>query len=54
MKIGFIGLGVMGKRMAKRIYDAGYSLKVFDILEEPVKEFLQLGAEAGIHRPKWL
>lgn len=47
MNVGFIGLGVMGKRMAKRIHDAGYNLKVFDVLEEPVKEFKKLGVEAG-------
>lgn len=47
MRVGFIGLGVMGKRMAKRIYDAGYSLKVFDVMKDPVEEFKKLGAEAG-------
>jgi len=47
MRVGFIGLGVMGKRMAKRIYDAGYSLKVFDVMKDPVEEFKKLGAEVG-------
>jgi 2-hydroxy-3-oxopropionate reductase len=32
MKIGFIGLGIMGKPMAKNLIKAGYELKVFDIV----------------------
>ncbi|MDD4569869.1 MAG: NAD(P)-dependent oxidoreductase [Tepidanaerobacteraceae bacterium] len=47
MKIGFIGLGVMGKRIAKRIHDAKYNLKVFDVMEDPVEEFKKMGVEAG-------
>ena len=30
-KIGFIGLGIMGKPMAKNLLKAGYSLIVYDI-----------------------
>ncbi len=29
--LGFIGLGIMGKPMAKNLIDAGYKLVVFDI-----------------------
>ncbi|AEE90599.1 2-(hydroxymethyl)glutarate dehydrogenase [Tepidanaerobacter acetatoxydans Re1] len=47
MKIGFIGLGVMGSRMAKRIHNAGYNLKVFDVMEDAVMEFEKLGVEVG-------
>ncbi len=46
MKVGFIGLGVIGKCMAKRIYYAGYKLKVYDVLEDAVREFIGLGVEA--------
>ncbi|NLN41783.1 MAG: 2-hydroxy-3-oxopropionate reductase [Clostridiales bacterium] len=46
-KIGFIGLGIMGKPMAKNLIKAGYSLVVYDIVEDPVKELVELGAEAG-------
>ena len=46
-KIGFIGLGIMGKPMAKNLIKAGYSLIVYDIVEDPVKELVELGAEAG-------
>jgi 2-hydroxy-3-oxopropionate reductase len=44
-KIGFIGLGVMGKPMAKNLLKAGYSLKVYDIVPEPVKEVVAAGAQ---------
>ena len=44
-KIGFIGLGVMGKPMAKNLLKAGFSLTVFDIKPEPVAELVALGAE---------
>lgn len=47
MKIGFIGLGVMGKRMAKRIFEAGYKIKVFDVMEPVLNEFKKLGVETG-------
>jgi 2-hydroxy-3-oxopropionate reductase len=43
--IGFIGLGVMGKPMAKNLIKAGYNIKVFDIKEEPVNELAGLGAQ---------
>lgn len=44
-KIGFIGLGVMGKPMSKNLLKAGYSLIVYDIKDEPVAELVALGAE---------
>lgn len=47
MKIGFIGLGVMGSRMAKRIYKAGYDLTVFDVMEDSIREFKKLGVAIG-------
>jgi 2-hydroxy-3-oxopropionate reductase len=46
-KIGFIGLGIMGKPMAKNLLKAGYSLVVYDTNPEAVKEILALGAVAG-------
>ena len=45
--IGFIGLGVMGKPMAKNLLKAGYTLKVYDIRPEPVKEVVAAGAQEG-------
>ena len=45
--IGFIGLGVMGKPMAKNLIKAGYNIKVYDIKEEPVNELAGLGAQTA-------
>jgi 2-hydroxy-3-oxopropionate reductase len=47
MKIGFIGLGIMGKPMAKNLLKAGYSLVVNDINPAPVMELVAAGAEAA-------
>lgn len=49
MKIGFIGLGVMGKPMAKNLLKAGYKLKVYDIVEAAVDEVVACGAERGVN-----
>jgi len=46
-KIGFIGLGIMGKPMAKNLLKAGYSLVVYDIVKAAVDELTAAGAEAG-------
>ncbi|MGA2639546.1 MAG: 2-hydroxy-3-oxopropionate reductase [Spirochaetia bacterium] len=47
MKVGFIGLGIMGKPMAKNLLKAGHSLTVFDILAPAVTELVRAGAQAG-------
>ena len=46
-KIGFIGLGIMGKPMARNLLKAGYSLTVYDIVPDKVKDVVEAGAEAG-------
>ena len=43
-KIGFIGLGIMGKPMARNLMKAGYSLIVHDINPAPVEELAHEGA----------
>lgn len=45
VKIGFIGLGVMGKPMAKNLLKAGHQLVVYDIVKEKVDDLVQAGAE---------
>jgi 2-hydroxy-3-oxopropionate reductase len=45
--IGFIGLGIMGKPMAKNLLKAGYKLIVYDINVEPIKELVKAGAKEG-------
>ncbi|QEW31008.1 2-hydroxy-3-oxopropionate reductase [Erwinia billingiae] len=44
MKIGFIGLGIMGKPMSKNLVKAGYSLVVRDHNRENEAELVSLGA----------
>lgn len=46
-KIGFIGLGIMGRPMAKNLIKAGYDLIVYDINKEAVKELVEFGAKEG-------
>ena len=46
-KVGFIGLGIMGKPMSKNLLKAGYALVVYDLNTEAVAEVAALGAEKG-------
>ncbi|MEY8764451.1 NAD(P)-binding domain-containing protein, partial [Clostridium sp. MT-14] len=48
MKIGFIGLGIMGKPMSKNLIKAGYDLVVFNRSKQSVHELVKFGAEEGI------
>lgn len=48
MKIGFIGLGIMGKPMSKNLIKAGYELIVYDKNEAAVDELKQCGAQAAL------
>jgi 2-hydroxy-3-oxopropionate reductase len=47
MTIGFIGLGIMGKPMAKNLLKAGNSLVVYDVVAAPLAELVEAGAKAG-------
>ncbi|MEM1922618.1 MAG: NAD(P)-dependent oxidoreductase [Nitrososphaerota archaeon] len=46
-RIGFIGLGLMGRPMAKRLLDAGHMLKVYNRSRAPVEELVKQGARAA-------
>jgi 3-hydroxyisobutyrate dehydrogenase-like beta-hydroxyacid dehydrogenase len=46
-KVGFIGLGSIGKPMANNILRKGFDLRVFDIRPEPMKELEAKGAKAA-------
>jgi len=46
MMIGFIGLGIMGKPMAKNLLEAGYSLTVNDLNKDSVDELVAAGAKS--------
>lgn len=45
MKIGFIGLGIMGKPMSKNLLKKGHELVVCDQNPAPVEELVALGAK---------
>ncbi|MCG8540007.1 MAG: 2-hydroxy-3-oxopropionate reductase [Clostridia bacterium] len=47
-KIGFIGLGIMGKPMAINLIEAGHTLTIYDINSKPVKALVALGAYQGM------
>jgi 2-hydroxy-3-oxopropionate reductase len=47
MNIGFIGLGIMGKPMARNLIKAGYGLTVYDISPAAVEEIVAAGAGKG-------
>jgi len=44
-RIGFIGLGLMGRPMTKNLLKAGYDLSVHDINREALEEVVVLGAK---------
>ena len=45
--IGFVGLGIMGRPMAKNLIKAGYSLTVFDVVGTNVEQVVTEGASAA-------
>jgi 2-hydroxy-3-oxopropionate reductase len=46
-KIGFIGLGIMGKPMVRNLIKAGFKPVVYDINQEAVSDAVLSGAEEG-------
>jgi 2-hydroxy-3-oxopropionate reductase len=46
-KVGFIGLGIMGKPMCRNLLKAGYPLVVYDIVGAAVEEIVGAGAQRG-------
>jgi 2-hydroxy-3-oxopropionate reductase len=47
MKVGFIGLGIMGKPMTRNLIKAGHRLIVFDVASESIAELEASGAIRG-------
>ena len=47
MKAGFIGLGIMGRPMAKNLLKAGVELLVTDLNKEAVADVVEAGAKAA-------
>ena len=50
MKIGFIGLGIMGKPMAKNLLKAGHEVWVNNRSQAPVEELVALGVHGATRR----
>ncbi|WP_022793436.1 NAD(P)-binding domain-containing protein [Marinococcus halotolerans] len=46
MKVGFIGLGIMGKPMARHLIKQGFETYLFDLNTEAVNELAALGGHA--------
>jgi len=46
-KIGFIGLGIMGRPMAKNLLKKGYELLVTDLNQDAVSDLVTQGAQAA-------
>lgn len=49
MKIGFIGLGIMGKPMSKNLVKAGYELVVYNRSQAKADELVEMGAVRGVN-----
>ena len=49
MKVGFIGLGMMGRNAALNIRRAGFAMVVHDIRDEATAVLAEKGAEVGPH-----
>jgi 2-hydroxy-3-oxopropionate reductase len=47
MRVGFIGLGIMGKPMARNLLKAGHDLVVYDVAPQPAAELAGSGATEG-------
>ena len=46
-KLGFIGLGIMGKPMAKNLLKAGFSIVAYDLNKDAVEDVVKAGALAA-------
>ena len=47
MKVGFVGLGIMGQPMARNVMKAGYDLTVFTLIPETIEQFKKEGAKGA-------
>ncbi|MFA7126172.1 MAG: 2-hydroxy-3-oxopropionate reductase [Bacilli bacterium] len=46
-KIGFIGIGIMGKPMSKNLLKAGYKVTAYDLNQEALEDVVKSGASRG-------
>ena len=47
-KIGFIGLGRMGRPMAKNLFSKGFDVTAWDIRPEVTQALAKVGLKAGV------
>lgn len=52
MKIGFVGIGVMGSRMVKRLLAANYDVTIYNRTKEKMKPLVELGAKPSANIPE--
>lgn len=45
MKIGFIGLGIMGKPMVRNLLKAGHKIVAYDIIKKNIEDIIPLGVQ---------
>jgi 3-hydroxyisobutyrate dehydrogenase-like beta-hydroxyacid dehydrogenase len=48
-RLGFIGLGLLGSRIARRLVDAGFPVVVYDLKFAKAEEFATAGVEVARH-----
>jgi 2-hydroxy-3-oxopropionate reductase len=46
-RVGFIGLGTMGREMARNLIEAGCTVRAYDVRREAIDDLAALGAEAA-------
>ena len=46
-RIGFVGIGLMGRQMGQRLLTAGFALQVWNRTKEKAGGLLQAGAQWG-------
>ena len=46
-KIGFIGIGIMGRHMSRHLMNAGYEVVAFDVYKPSLEAVVQDGAQEG-------
>jgi 3-hydroxyisobutyrate dehydrogenase len=47
IKVGYVGVGMIGKLMAANVLKGGFPLMVFDLRKEAVEDMAKMGAQVG-------
>ncbi|TKT78120.1 NAD(P)-dependent oxidoreductase [Aquamicrobium sp. LC103] len=50
--VGFVGLGVMGREMARNLVEAGFDVRVFDVIPAAAEACLAFGASPAASLPE--